>query len=101
MSGAAATTHRNASTLPAKSGIMVGFGETEGEVVEVFRDLFAAGCRSITVGQYQPPSRDHFPLSGYVSPERFDLFAEAARGIGFDRVLSGPLVRSSYYRSPG
>jgi lipoic acid synthetase len=79
---------------------MVGFGETEGEVVAVFRDLFSAGCRSITVGQYLPPSRDHLPLSEYVSPERFDRFADSARRIGFDRVLSGPLVRSSYYRAP-
>ena len=86
-------------SLLLKSGIMVGFGETEGEVAEVFRDLFAAGCRSITVGQYLPPSRDRLPLSEYVSPERFDLLAEEARRIGFDRVLSGPLVRSSYYPS--
>jgi lipoic acid synthetase len=86
-------------SLMLKSGIMVGFGETEGEVTAVFRDLFAAGCRSITVGQYLPPSRDHLPLSEYISPERFDFLAEAARGIGFDRVLSGPLVRSSYYRA--
>jgi lipoic acid synthetase len=86
-------------SLPLKSGIMVGFGETEGEVTAVFRDLFAAGCRSITVGQYLPPSRDHLPVSEYIPPDRFDLYAEAARGIGFVRVLSGPLVRSSYYRA--
>ena len=79
---------------------MVGFGETEGEVIAVLRELFAAGCRSITMGQYLPPSRDHLPLYEYVSPERFDLLAGAARAIGFDRVLSGPLVRSSYYPSP-
>jgi lipoic acid synthetase len=85
--------------LLLKSGIMVGFGETEGEVVAVFRDLFAAGCRSLTVGQYLPPSKEHLPLSEYVSPERFDLLADAARGIGFPRILSGPLVRSSYYRA--
>jgi len=88
--------------LSIKSGIMVGFGETEGEVTAVFRDLFSAGCRSITVGQYLPPSRDRLPPSEYVSPERFDLLAEAARAIGFDRVMSGPLVRSSYYpQCPG
>jgi len=87
-------------SLPLKSGIMAGFGETEGEVTAVFRDLFAAGCRSLTVGQYLPPSRDHLPLSEYVPPERFDRYAEAARGIGFDHVLSGPLVRSSYHRAP-
>jgi len=84
-------------SLPLKSGIMVGIGETEGEVTAVFRDLFAAGCRSITVGQYLPPSRNHLPLTEYVPPARFERFASAAREIGFDHVLSGPLVRSSYY----
>ena len=87
-------------SLQLKSGIMVGFGEAEEEVTAVFRDLFAAGCRSITVGQYLPPSRDHLPLSEYVPPERFDHFAFAARRIGFPHVLSGPLIRSSYYQSP-
>jgi lipoyl synthase len=87
------------SSLPLKSGIMVGFGETEGELTAVFRDLFAAGCRSLTVGQYLPPSRDHLPSAEYVTPERFAALAESARGIGFPRVLSGPLVRSSYYRA--
>jgi lipoic acid synthetase len=87
-------------TLPLKSGIMVGFGEAEGEVTAVFRDLFAAGCRSITVGQYLPPSRDHLPLTEFVPPERFGQFASAARRIGFQHVLSGPLVRSSYYQTP-
>lgn len=86
-------------TLLLKSGIMVGFGETEGEAVAVFRDLFDAGCRSLTVGQYLPPSNDHLPLAEYVTPETFEALAEAARGIGFPRVLSGPLVRSSYYRA--
>ena len=86
-------------SLPLKSGIMVGLGETGAEILAVFHDLFAAGCRSLTVGQYLPPSKDHLPVTEYVSPERFDLLARAARGIGFDRVLSGPLVRSSYYQS--
>jgi len=82
--------------LVLKSGIMVGLGETEDEVGKVFRDLFDAGCRSVTVGQYLPPSRDHFPLAEYVSPERFAALAALAREIGFPRVRSGPLVRSSY-----
>jgi lipoic acid synthetase len=86
-------------SLLLKSGIMVGLGETGEEVLAVFRDLYAAGCRSLTVGQYLPPSRDHLPVHEYVSPERFDLLAEAARAIGFERVLSAPLVRSSYYRT--
>jgi lipoic acid synthetase len=82
--------------LALKSGIMVGFGETEEEVAAVFRDLFDAGCRSVTVGQYLPPSRDHLPLEAYVPPERFAAFAALAREIGFTKVRSGPLVRSSY-----
>jgi lipoic acid synthetase len=82
--------------LPLKSGIMVGLGETEDEVVAVFLDLYAAGCRWLTVGQYLPPSREHIPLVEYVSPERFDAYAEVAREIGFRSVRSAPLVRSSY-----
>ena len=84
-------------SLTLKSGIMVGFGETREEVVSVFRDLFDAGCRSLTVGQYLPPSKDHASLAEYVTPETFDAYAESARRIGFPRVLSGPLVRSSYH----
>jgi lipoic acid synthetase len=85
-----------APSLPLKSGIMVGFGEREEEVAAVFRDLFDAGCRFLTVGQYLPPSRTHLPAVEYVSPERFESLGHAARAIGFSRVLSGPLVRSSY-----
>ena len=86
-------------SLPLKSGIMVGFGETEAEVIAVFGDLFASGCRFLTVGQYLPPTGEHIPLVEYVTPRRFEALAEAARAIGFERVLSGPLVRSSYYRA--
>jgi len=85
-----------APSLPLKSGIMVGFGEREEEVLAVFRDLFDAGCRFLTVGQYLPPSRAHLPAAEYVSPGRFESLGNAARAIGFARVLSGPLVRSSY-----
>jgi len=85
-----------APSLPLKSGIMVGFGEREEEVVAVFRDLFDAGCRSLTVGQYLPPSRAHLPAAEYVPPDRFEALASAARAIGYAKVLSGPLVRSSY-----
>ena len=82
--------------LPLKSGIMVGLGETEDEAAAVFRDLYDAGCRWLTVGQYLPPSRDHIPLVEYVAPERFDAYAALAREIGFRNVRSAPLVRSSY-----
>jgi lipoic acid synthetase len=82
--------------LPLKSGIMVGLGETEDEVAAVFCDLFDAGCRSLTVGQYLPPTRGHFPLAEYVPPPRFEAYAALARDVGFPKIRSGPLVRSSY-----
>ena len=85
-----------APSLPLKSGILVGFGEREEEVVAVFRDLFGAGCRFLTVGQYLPPSRGHLPAAEYLPPGRFESLGNAARAIGFAGVLSGPLVRSSY-----
>lgn len=85
-----------APSLPLKSGVLVGFGEREEEVVAVFRDLFDAGCRHLAIGQYLPPTRAHLPAAEYVPPERFESLGDAARAIGFARVLSGPLVRSSY-----
>jgi lipoic acid synthetase len=85
-----------APSLPLKSGILVGFGEREEEVVAVFRDLFDAGCRHLAIGQYLPPTRAHLPAAEYVPPERFESLGDTARAIGYARVLSGPLVRSSY-----
>jgi len=82
--------------LPLKSGIMVGLGETQEEVAEVFSDLRDAGCSRLTVGQYLPPSKKHFPLVEYLPPERFEAYAAMAREIGFAEIRSGPLVRSSY-----
>lgn len=79
-----------------KSGFMVGFGERDAEITSVMEDLFASGCRSITIGQYLPPTRNHPPVARYFTREDFEQFAEDARGIGFSRVASGPLVRSSY-----
>ncbi|MCL2103393.1 MAG: lipoyl synthase [Syntrophorhabdaceae bacterium] len=91
---------RNAASmrpgLPLKSGIMVGLGETQEEVVAVFHDLRGAGCGMLTVGQYLPPTKRHFPLVEYLPPERFEAYAEIAREIGFENIRSGPLVRSSY-----
>ncbi len=91
-----ARAHAIAPRLALKSGLMVGFGETAEEVVCVMEDLYAAGCRSVTVGQYLPPSRDHLPVTEYLPPEAFEKLASAARRIGFPRVASGPFVRSSY-----
>lgn len=85
-----------APSLPLKSGIMLGLGETRDEVAAVLEDLAAAGCRSVTMGQYLPPTRSHLPVAAYVDPETFEELASLARRLGFVHVLSGPLVRSSY-----
>ncbi len=79
-----------------KSGIMVGLGETEGEVLEVMRDLKEAGCDFLTVGQYLAPSRRHHPVAEYVHPLVFQKYRDAALETGFKYVASAPLVRSSY-----
>lgn len=82
--------------LPLKSGILLGFGETREEVAGVLADLFDAGCRSVTLGQYLPPSRGHLPAARYLEPGEFEELGETARRIGFSAVASAPLVRSSY-----
>jgi len=79
-----------------KSGIMLGLGESEREVLEVLRDLRAAGCDFLTVGQYLAPSKNHHPVVEYVHPDVFASYKEKALGMGFGYVASAPLVRSSY-----
>ena len=91
-----ARAHEMAPDLTLKSGLMAGFGETREEVVAVLEDLFAAGCRSVTLGQYLPPGPGHVPVKEYLAPGAFADLADAARRIGFTQVVSGPLVRSSY-----
>ena len=81
----------------SKSGIMVGLGETRTEISAVLRDLRAAACEVLTVGQYLRPSARHLPLDRYYTPEEFDEIAAEARALGFTHVESGPLVRSSYH----
>jgi lipoic acid synthetase len=85
-----------APDLTLKSGLMAGFGESREEVAGVLGDLYAAGCRSVTLGQYLPPGPGHVPAAEYLTPEAFAELGDAARRIGFTRVVSGPLVRSSY-----
>jgi lipoic acid synthetase len=87
--------------MELKSGLMVGFGESRGEVVSVMRDLYAAGARSVTLGQYLPPSRNHLPAREYPTVEEFSALADDARRLGFTRVAAGPLVRSSYKAGTG
>ena len=82
--------------MAIKSGIMLGMGETEEEVEQAMVDLYDAGCRILTLGQYLQPTRHNRPVDRYVMPREFDAFAEKAREIGFAGVASGPMVRSSY-----
>jgi lipoic acid synthetase len=80
-----------------KSGLMVGLGEEEDEVMRVLEDLRSVGCRFVTIGQYLQPSKRHLPVDRYVDAEEFRRYARQARRLGFQRVQSGPLVRSSYH----
>ena len=84
-------------SVPTKSGLMVGLGETDEEIVEVMRDLRAHGCDLLTIGQYLQPSRHHLPVARFVTPEQFAEFARIAGDLGFRNVASGPMVRSSYH----
>lgn len=80
-----------------KSGIMVGLGETEDEVLRVMDDLVAHGCDVLTIGQYLQPTKMHLEIAEYVHPDTFAFYKEAGMAKGFDYVESGPLVRSSYH----
>ena len=82
--------------VPVKSGLMLGLGETRNEISDTLIDLKRSGCRSITLGQYLAPSKNHYPVARFVTPDEFNEWAEFARQIGFDSVAAGPLVRSSY-----
>lgn len=81
---------------PVKSGLMVGLGETDDEVLQTLRDLREAGVNILTIGQYLPPSDAHWPLARYVEPAVFEEWGRYARKLGFTSVASAPLVRSSY-----
>lgn len=80
-----------------KTSLMLGLGESLDEVYEVLADARGAGCRIFYAGQYLQPSKQHYPVVEYVTPEVFDRVGEVARGMGFDFVASAPLVRSSYH----
>jgi lipoic acid synthetase len=89
----AAAKERGALT---KSGLMIGLGESEEDILRTFADLRRAGCDLLTVGQYLQPTAAHPPVAKYYTPEAFKAFAAAARTAGFLEVVSGPLVRSSF-----
>lgn len=84
-------------TVPTKSGLMLGLGETDAEVMAVLHDLRAHGVDLLTLGQYLQPSAHHLSVQRYVSPEQFEAFAQAAQAMGFRNAACGPLVRSSYH----
>ncbi len=83
--------------IKAKSGIMLGLGERDDEVMQALRDLVAHGCDLLTIGQYLRPSPNHLPVAEYVHPDKFAWWGEQARALGFASVASGPLVRSSFH----
>ena len=88
---------QTAPDLATKSGLMLGLGETQEELLEVFADLRQVGCDMLTLGQYLQPTGGHLPVERYVPPEEFDIIGELARKLGFKFVASGPFVRSSYH----
>ena len=89
--------HVSSRGVRAKSGIMLGLGETEEEVIEALKDLYATGCRIVTVGQYLAPSLSHMSVKEYVTPEKFDEYRQKGLDMGFEFVESSPLVRSSFH----
>ena len=84
-------------TVPTKSGLMVGLGETDDEIIEVLRDLRAHSVDMVTIGQYLQPSPHHLPVLRYVHPDTFALFEREAATLGFTHAAVGPMVRSSYH----
>jgi lipoic acid synthetase len=82
--------------MPAKSGIMVGLGETRAQLEQTLQDLLDHGCDMLTIGQYLQPTRNHLPVHSFYPPEEFDELADLARRMGFRKVAAGPFVRSSY-----
>ena len=88
---------KNSPSTPTKSGLMVGLGETDEEILAVMRDLRAHGVSLLTIGQYLAPSAHHLPVERYVHPDTFAMFESEAQAMGFRHAAIGPLVRSSYH----
>lgn len=89
--------HAKGGGFVTKSGIMVGVGESKEEIVQTFRDLREIGCNILTVGQYLPPTKAHYPLDRFYHPDEFKELKAIAIQLGFKHVESGPMVRSSYH----
>jgi lipoic acid synthetase len=84
-------------TIITKSGFMVGFGESEDDIMGMLRDLASVHCTCVTIGQYQQPTRNHWPVMKYYHPDEFEVIKRAAYDMGLKHVEAGPLVRSSYH----
>jgi lipoic acid synthetase len=89
--------HLHNGGIKTKSGIMLGLGETEAEVVDTMKDLRNVGVSIITIGQYLQPSKKHLPVVEFVTPEQFKKYKKIGISLGFQHVESSPLVRSSYH----
>jgi len=83
--------------IRTKSGIMLGLGETEQEIIEAMKDLRAVGVKILTLGQYLQPSKKHLPVVEFITPDQFSYLKEVGLSLGFEHVESSPLVRSSYH----
>jgi lipoic acid synthetase len=83
--------------IVSKSGFMVGFGESHADILELMEDLAGVHCERLTIGQYQQPTRKHWPVRKYYHPDEFEALKAAAAAMGFGHVEAGPLVRSSYH----
>ena len=88
---------RRGNSIYTKSGLMLGLGETEEELLTALSDLRRVGCDILTLGQYLQPTIKHLPIVEFVAPERFADYGQRARQMGFVHVASGPMVRSSYH----
>lgn len=89
--------HRLNPQVPSKSGLMLGIGETQDEVLQVMADLLEHEVSMLTLGQYLQPSKSHLAVREYIHPDQFQFYADQAKAMGFQQVASGPLVRSSYH----
>ena len=87
--------------ITAKTGFMLGLGETHEEVLETMDDILSTGCQRLTLGQYLQPTAEHLPVKAYITPEKFAEYKQIALEKGFKHVVSGPLVRSSYHAAEG
>ena len=87
--------------ITAKTGFMLGLGETHEEILETMDDILSTGCQRLTLGQYLQPTAEHLPVKAYITPEKFAEYKRIAVEKGFKHVVSGPLVRSSYHAAEG